>query len=388
MKLIAFALYVATLTGPAIAQGCGTVKHVHHVSYDDDKKIVRFPVFRYEANGTHAVIIKQHARVNADGAIRSYALDGHGFSYLCDGLTWKSSQGYTFRGECPKNAAEAIRRARRNDSGVLHFSKEGPTLCVFGFHVSDGLSGQKGCNNLVVGGGVGGSAPVVEVKTSGGTHPHFVSTTSVKNIGGHAGTPEREIDAAAIPFIVRPGEWSDSFPQAAFELRDYAYVYSPGPVGVKRESLTGPRGVFALVADSGPKKKFGEASIALHQLLAFGELKPAPAYMPTPKGKPHPRAQDIFHPFLDTGDGDVRAKANIYREVWYVMFPQSSQQPRPSRYTYERHGSEISGNIQETASKAADALGGTDAIIGCLAKDAEFNKYRRVEVQKPKFGKP
>ena len=69
-----------------------------------------------------------------------------------------------------------------------------------------------------------------------------------------------------------------------------------------------PRGVFAVVGDSGPKNKFGEGSIALHQYLAFGELHPAPFYEPTEATARHPHAEQIFHPFYRSRSSATRAE--------------------------------------------------------------------------------
>jgi hypothetical protein len=371
--VVCAALAMALLPRAAVAQSCGAVRFVgtgKHVENEHSR--VEFPIFVYEKDGRRAVVVKQDMRVNADGAVRSYAVDNHGFSYLCDGLTWKSPGGFTSGGDCRDKANEAMRLATR-EGDVLRFSAAGPTLCVFGFHVE---GGDSGCNGMVVGGGAGGRAPLVQVATPQGPQAHFVATTAVKNSAGAPGTPQHEVDSATIPFIVRPGKWEESHGEANFGLRDYAYVYSPGDLGVGHESLHGARGVFAVVGDSGPKNKFGEGSIALHQYLAFGELHPAPSYEPTEATARHPHAEQIFHPFVDKRGGDVRAKMNIDHELWYVIFPGSAD-GSVTAHTYARDGVTISGNVQENGVEAASAMGGIDAVIACLAADETFRSHVR-----------
>lgn len=325
-----------------------------------------YPTFTYTTNAGSAIIIKQDMRVNADGASTAYEVNGHGSSYLCDGLTARHQGKWITHSPCGDLVSEAIERATiEND--VLHFSADGPQLCIFGFHVEGGQANVSGCSHVAVGGGhAGAKAPLKSIQASDTTLQYFVSSTSLRN--RNVDVTERYIDSEQIPFIVVPGKWQ--YEQVS--LRDYAYVYSPTKLNINQEALNGPRGSFAIVADTGPRGKFGEGSIALHQMLVFGELRAPPTYQKVAKGGRHPEQAQIFHPYQDRRDGDIRAKSNIDSTLWYILFPGSGNS-EIDKHTFGVNGGSPNNNVQFQGEEAAALLGGTDQIISCLTSSEYFD---------------
>ena len=206
---------------------------------------------------------------------------------------------------------------------------------------------------------MGGKAPLVSLDAPGGPLRHFVSTTSIAD--KQVDLRNRYIDSETIPFVVRPRDWGSSFPTARFSLRDYAYVHVKTATGKRGETIRGRRGSYALVADTGPAKEFGEGSIALHQLLVYGELRPAPPYELSSGA--HPRSDDIFHPYAHRDDGDIRAIGNLL-EVYYLVFPGSEADV--DEHTFAVGESDERSNVVMHGERAATARGGIDRLIACL----------------------
>jgi hypothetical protein len=355
-----FLLYANSSIGSSLS--CGNIERTQDGTHEG----MRYPTYTYTTNEGSAVIVRQDMRVNADGARTAYELNNHGISYLCDGLTAREGTNWITQKPCGFLTASAIELGKVSNN-ELHFSKQGPELCIFGFHVEGGKSGIAGCSGKVVGGGQADAvAPLISVASPAGVLQYFVSTTSLANRS--TDVSKRYIDSEQIPFIVIPGRWQHK----QISLGDYAYIYSPGELGIKQEALTGPRGSFAIVADKGPQGKFGEGSIALHQMLAFGELRSAPAYQKTANGQRHPETESIFHPYQDRGDGDIRAKGNIDKEVWYIMFAGSANKSLAQHsFSVDRDGLP-QGNVYAEGANAAALFGGQDHIIACLKASENF----------------
>lgn len=327
--------------------------------------------YTYTSTEGSAVIVKQDMRVNADGARSAYELNNHGISYLCDGLTAREGANWITRKPCNLLTAEAIASAQIKNN-ELHFSAQGPELCIFGFHVEGGRKKVKGCSGSVVGGGHGDAkAPLISAPSPNGLLQYFISTTSLVN--RHVDVTRRYIDSEKIPFIVIPGGWHHK----QVSLGDYAYIYSPSDLKINQETLSGPRGSFAIIADTGPKDKFGEGSIALHQMLVFGKLHSRPAYQKLAKDAHYPEPKLILHPYQDKLDGDIRAKSNINSELWYILFANSANKALDEHSFGITEDGELNGNIYSEGAKAAALLGGPDHIIGCLQDSPHFVKQGR-----------
>ena len=88
----------------------------------------------------------------------------------------------------------------------------------------------------------------------------FISTTSLQDTAFNRKDPRRYVDSESIPYIVLPGG-----KLGGAKLGDYALV-----INLKTKAR-----IKAIVADSGPKSKLGEASIATAQAL-LGKSKSSP----------------------------------------------------------------------------------------------------------------
>lgn len=357
-------LSVLLFAGTASAQTltCGDIERTK----DGLHETKSYPTYTYKANGGTAVIVRQDMRVNADGARSAYELNNHGISYLCDGLTARDDNKWVTTKPCGSLTANAIEQAQiKNDT--LYFYNQGPELCIFGFHVEGGRKKVKGCSGTVIGAGQpDATAPLTSVSSPGGPLHYFISATSLTN--RDVDVTRRYIDSEQIPFIVIPGRWHHE----NVRLGDYAYVYSPNALGIKDESLSGPRGSFAIAADTGPRNKFGEGSIALHQMLVFGELRKPPLYQEVAGNSRHPEQSAIFHPYQDRRGGDIRAKSNINQELWHILFAETANKDIQEHSFGASDDGIPNGNVYTEGKKAAALLGGTEHIIACLKSSPYF----------------
>ncbi|PCK77681.1 glycoside hydrolase family 75 protein [Rhizobium sophoriradicis] len=105
----------------------------------------------------------------------------------------------------------------------------------------------------------GNDEPVVQ--SSNDPAPgYYVSKTSLENPGFDPTDPRRYIDASTIPYVVLPGSRYQQFTQAAnIRLGDLAAAYN-----IKTGKMS-----FAIFADTGPRTKLGEGSIALAESLGL-----------------------------------------------------------------------------------------------------------------------
>lgn len=207
-----------------------------------------------------SIAMRTGLAVNPDGAVQSYTVGDHGYTYMTNGLNlWV--QGSQVGCSKPGNVARcraAIRAAEAAD-----FGPGSPELCVYAMEVEPYSAGAGttscGSGRRVAGNGkgkirVGASVPTV----AGGTIPTYVSTTSVRHLKG--GSPAY-LDSATVPVLVRPLNRPDL----------------TGAIGWVRFQ---GRESFAIFGDAGPA--FGEGSVALHQLLRSGVLS-AQAVGPIPR---------------------------------------------------------------------------------------------------------
>ena len=105
----------------------------------------------------------------------------------------------------------------------------------------------------------------------------YVSTTSLRSASGSASAPGTYVNAAKIPYIVLPPDFSQRF---GVTLGDLAVV----------TNRKNGRFAFAIFADVGPRGKIGEGSIALARALGLdpnprvgGTAAPTISYLVFPK---------------------------------------------------------------------------------------------------------
>jgi hypothetical protein len=238
--------------------------------------------------------------VNTDGAKTSYMEKDQGINYVANGIArWVNGK----RIEC---SAEEGPRCRRDflKAEAKNFAVGTDEFCAFGLEVetSEGRDPTSCGDGFVFGNSkgaprIGGTLETV----TGELRTFFVSTTSAK----HRKSGKAEyLDALTVPALVAPREREQ-------DLGRVAWVFSPSS---KREAV-------AVVGDIGPR--FGEGSVALHQLLHTGALtaqKPGPIPVaercqgselelgPPYKSKPDKTGDVCRHGQSVRGDTDIRAK--------------------------------------------------------------------------------
>lgn len=189
--------------------------------------------------------------VNPDGARASYTPGNHGFTYVANGLDlWENGS----RRSCSKKSNTAECNARFREAESKGFAVGTAEFCVFAMEVEPlPLGAQRtACpDGAVAGNGkgrlhIGGEIPAAQ----GGMTRFYASTTALtQRVDGKT----LAIDSGIVPAIVVPKVDKDLVGRVVWA------------------SYLG-RSTFAVVGDTGPA--FGEASIALHQLLRYGELIP------------------------------------------------------------------------------------------------------------------
>jgi hypothetical protein len=149
----------------------------------------------------------------------------------------------------------------------------------------------------------------------------FISTTALTHPGKDRRRPEGQLDSNVIPFIVLPRQSSATLPGVA--LGDVAAVFRKSTNKLE----------MAVVGDIGPKRKLGEASIALHRALGND-------------------------PFV-VRNGVRRARRGIGgRDVLYVVFPGT----RSAMTSFSLEA------IRAEGRRRLDAFGGDTAIRDCATK--------------------
>lgn len=210
-------LAVAGPTDPPCAMtGAGVFEHV---------EIGRLALFREPQ--TRAIAFASQMHINTDGAPDSYHPDDNGITHICNGV----SLGVGAQCKWEPLCMPAFRQARAEGF-------RGPTKICFFAMVTDRAG-----------------VPIIQ----GPADPKpgfFVSTTALHQPGRDVSTPQGQVDSNTVPFAVIPGNWQSSG--------------NPGPklgdFGVALRRSNGAMAFF-VIADTGPRRKLGEGSVALHQAL-------------------------------------------------------------------------------------------------------------------------
>ncbi len=167
---------------------------------------------------------------------------------------------------------------------------------------------------LVTDNGESDGEPIIQGKTD--PRPgYYVSTTSLEDTSKIRTDPRRYVDSSSIPYIVLPGRQTTW--DTGVKLGDFVAVYN-GSNG--KLSL----GIFA---DTGPREKLGEGSVALARALG---------HEPVIRGK---------------------IRAGIDEDLLYVVFPGSRKKPWRSEETLEQ--------LKAEATKSFEVWGGLEQIKAC-----------------------
>jgi hypothetical protein len=274
---------IAPSTSAAAQPPCGLLDAgtFHHVEVGD------IPLFRDEQ--TRAIAFASQMHVNTDGAPDSYHPDNIGITHICNGVNLGASS--TWKEDCLPTFRQAKAEGFRGDARVRFFAM-----------VTD-------------------RAGVPIIQGANDPRPGFyVSTTALKQPGADAGTPNGQVDSNTVPFAVIPGPWQsrrDPGPQ----LGDFG-------IAVRRSD---GKVVPFVIADTGPPRKLGEGSVALHQALG----------------------NDPFQMRF----GVRRAWSGIsHPDVFYVMFPGTAV--RDERFTAEM--------VATHAQRSLAAFGGEERLRTCV----------------------
>lgn len=198
-----------------------------------------------------AILMKTELAVNPDGTAASYVPGDHGYTYLANGVN------LIIKGKkqsCLDHTS--LCRQKWSEAEAADFGPGSPEFCVFALEAAPFKSGgsKSKCegDRYVVGNGKGRPTLGRNVPAFDGTEVStYLSTTSLRHTVDDKPT---YVNSAAIPGLVVPRGKSSL-------------------VGSLAWVRYGGKEAFAIVNDTGPR--FGEGSVALHQLLRYGEVLPS-----------------------------------------------------------------------------------------------------------------
>ena len=219
-------------------QNCGSLENIK-IKIDKEILLTKTRVFK-----DGSIAVRASLAVNPDGGPASYTVGDHGFTYIANGIArWRNKQ----REKCDRACMKGYYEAEQ-----LGFSIGTNEYCVFAMEVEPVFDGQvieKCTNGKLIGNGKG--KPVIGEKLTTILRNNinaYRSTTSLKHLVD--GKPHY-LNSEKLPIAVTPQKDL---------LGKVVWV-----------NAAGMKGTFSLVGDFGPA--FGEGSIALHQLLRYGEIR-------------------------------------------------------------------------------------------------------------------
>lgn len=239
--------------------------------------------------GTDVVEFEAELNVNPDGTPASYAPGDHGFTYIVNGVNLiRNGRKVSCQSE-PRTCRRLWLEAEQKG-----FARGTQEFCSFAIEVErfDDSAPLRACEGSsyrrVIGNGAGKPKLGDEYPlAAGGVTRPYVSMTALRHTkNGKAAW----LDSSVVPSVVVPRSHRHLLGAVAFV-----------EFGNKR--------TFAIVGDIGPK--FGEGSIALHQLLRLGELQDRQPLGPIPLNQRCTYIErDLKPPFMSRPDyrGD-RCKA-------------------------------------------------------------------------------
>lgn len=252
------------------SQQCPTVTRINtELKYET--KTIR--AWRYGNIATIALVPGMN--VNVDGSPRAYSVGSRGLSAIHNGVNILGEDGKYH--ECKDNYVDA----NGNGCGKLwleaeqgNFALGTPQFHTFALVRDPSIPDNDPKFNLI---GNGKGKPLTQ-KVEGEAIEYYVSTTSVTQNDGSSPTEQRHyLDAGEIPAFVVPGKPEQPRNPTAPRIpidpltqllgkKQMAWSYYP----------TTEKSIYSVVGDTGPPRKFSEASIAFHLLLRFGRVTPIP----------------------------------------------------------------------------------------------------------------
>lgn len=297
---------------------------------------------------------QSHLKVNPDGGKASYTLGDHGYTYISNGVSKRSWGTWT---SCEPLAANCGNLFKEAEVGA--FGPGTQEFCAFALEVEPippkTATQECGKGRKIIGNGKG--RPILgsdQLDTVDGKKTRYYKSMTHLNqwIDGKA----LSVDSITIPMIVVPTGNGEM-------LGRIAYVSHGG------------KSTFAVVGDTGPN--LGEGSIALHELLRYGELQTPPPIGPikiedrcgpVEKGvkPPYSVRPDVRNDICKSnqkmrGAADIRGYANIPNGVTTIVLGKARLPMRSATVV----GETITLN---SIKKAFDDAGYTTEILNRMAR--------------------
>jgi hypothetical protein len=315
-----------------------------------------------QLNFPDALVMQTGLAVNPDGAAASYAPGDHGYTYISNGVNL-IADGKKI--SCSKKANNQLCTDRWKEAELGKFGPGTPEFCSFAIAVIalPGSPPPQTCEGksyrFILGNGKGQPAPGYQVTNiEGQTVTTYLSTTTLMHrVGGEA----RYVDSSSLPGLVVP------------EAR-------PDLVGSIAWVRMGSRSTFAIVNDTGPA--FGEATVALHEVLQYDTPPPPQPIGPIPLARRCSEVETLRIPFVsrpDHGDkdlcraarkptspSDIRAYGDIPGGVQSVILKSVKPPMRGNLATIELTPT----SIRETAISAGYDEKRLAAMADCLNRSA------------------
>jgi hypothetical protein len=207
--------------------------------------------------------MKTGLEVNPDGAVGSYTPGDHGYTYISNGVNLIENGKIA---SCSGTGNKSGCHAKWLAAEAGDFGAGTPEFCVFAMEVEPITNGEKtivcgdpGDGRRIAGNGKGRPVPGATITNIfGQPAPTYLSTTTLTHVRNGKTV---YVDSAAIPGLVAPKT-------------------RPEFVGAVAWVRYGTHEGFAIVNDTGPR--FGEGTVALHQLLHTGAVGPLQPLGPIP----------------------------------------------------------------------------------------------------------
>lgn len=308
-----------------------------------------------------SILMRTGLAVNPDGALASYTEADHGYTYINNGVNLIENRKKI---SCAERGNIARCRAKWALAEAGGFDVGTPEFCVFAMDVEPLTSHaeknpcESSKSRFVVGNGKGRPKKGGTISNvAGGSTITYVSTTTLRHTRGGKIT---YVDSAEIPGLVVP-------------------TSRPELVGAIAWVRYEDHEAFAIVNDTGPR--FGEGSVALHQVLHTGKIGPIQTTGPIPvKLRCSAVERDLNAPFISRpelgkkdrcapgrktkGMADIRAYEGIAKNVTSIIFARVKV-PMEGHLVKEELTPE---KLAKLAADAGDTLDKVHKMAACLER--------------------
>jgi hypothetical protein len=298
------------------------------------------------------IVLVPGVNVNVDGSPRAYSVGNKGLADIQNGVKILDEGEYV---------DFDIYRTRHGKSFTSHWIDAETKNFAVGTRQFDAFALYSSDGSSIVGNGKG--KPKTQ-KVAGESIEYYISMTSPSSQQANFPNSDqrRYFDSGEIPAFVVPRRGS-TVPVDPLTLllaeRQLAWAYYPDKI----------RSTFAIGGDQGPRKKFGEATMAFHTLLRYGSVLPIPHYKANADYTKCPTdvmptnwTNCLYYPFYQREDSETHVKTDKLRvanlkETLFIFF---NKDVKVDDATVTK---EI---IQSKGKNAMENIGGIDKLISCL----------------------